>query len=453
MAKRTTISGSNQPVVAESNSLPVSDLLAERAALHHKVKNLSSLIEVSIFVNSSLNLEHVLNLVMEKAQSVMAAEASSVMLINEKTGMLEWEIALGEVGQQVKEKIQLKVGEGIAGWVAQSGQPLIVPDVSKDRRFSKKSDVTTGFTTRSILAAPLKVRNRIIGVAEVINPLHGKPFTEDDLDLFSTFSRQVALAIDNARMHRAILEKQKLDQQLESARTIQESFLPQKFPRDAKGRYSVAARSIPATQIGGDFYDFIKIGRDHLGFVVGDVSGKGVPAALYMARLVSDFRLQSQGERNPAAVLNKMNNILVERGRRGMFVTLQYAMIEVATGRVSYATGGHPPIFWLRRHGQDGDFVDKGGGAPLGILHENRYERKSLQLSPGDYLVTFTDGVVEAKDREGFQYSMARLRQSLLRPWSSPRELIESVIKDVKQYTDGLPRHDDLTIAALRWGS
>ncbi|MBC6947809.1 GAF domain-containing protein, partial [candidate division KSB1 bacterium] len=194
----------------------------ELEALQAKVANLSSLIEVSIIVNSTLDLDNVLSLVMEKAQAVMHAEASSVMLINEATGMLEWEVALGEVGEQVKDKIRLRVGEGIAGWVAQTGEPLIVPDVSQDPRFFKKSDDVTGFKTRSILAAPLKVRNRIIGVAEVLNPIGGRNFTNDDLDLFSTFCRQVALAIENARNHRAMLEKQKLDQQLEAARTIQE---------------------------------------------------------------------------------------------------------------------------------------------------------------------------------------------------------------------------------------
>src|SRR5574341_161415 len=161
---------------SKTSELPSSqhDVRDEIEALQAKVATLSSLIEVSIIVNSTLDLDSVLSLVMEKAQAVMEAEASSVMLINEKTGMLEWEVALGEVGTQVMQKIQLRVGEGIAGWVAQSGQPLIVPDVSKEPRFSKRSDEATGFKTRSILAVPLKVKDRIIGVAEVINPLHDK---------------------------------------------------------------------------------------------------------------------------------------------------------------------------------------------------------------------------------------------------------------------------------------
>ncbi len=427
------------------------DVHNEIEALQAKVATLSSLIEVSIIVNSTLDLDSVLSLVMEKAQAVMEAEASSVMLINEKTGMLEWEVALGEVSAQVMKKIQLRVGEGIAGWVAQTGQPLIVPDVSKEPRFSKRSDEATGFKTRSILAAPLKVKDRIIGVAEVINPLHGKAFTEDDLDLFSTFSRQVALAIENARMHRAMLEKQKLDQQLEAARTIQESFMPQTFPQDPQGRFEVAAKSIPATQIGGDFFDFLMFENDTLGLVIGDVSGKGVPAALYMARLVSDFRVTSQRYRAPEMTLAKMNEILVERGRRGMFVTLQYAQLDIATGMVHFATGGHLPVYWLKSDGSAGEFISSGGGAPLGITPETQFVPKSLQLAPGDYLVAFTDGIVEAKNSEMEQYSMQRLKTLLSRPWSSPKELVEHVVDDVRQFTQKMPQQDDLTVVVLKW--
>jgi sigma-B regulation protein RsbU (phosphoserine phosphatase) len=349
------------------------------------------------------------------------------------------------------QKIQLRVGEGIAGWVAQSGQPLIVPDVSKDTRFYSGSDEATGFKTRSILAVPLKVKDRIIGVAEVLNPLHDKSFTEDDLDLFSTFSRQVALAIENARMHRAMLEKQKLDQQLEAARTIQESFMPQAFPMDLQGRFEVAARSIPATQIGGDFFDFMMFDNDTLGLVIGDVSGKGVPAALYMARLVSDFRVTSQRHRDPAQTLRKMNAVLVERGRRGMFVTLQYAQLNAATGTVHFATGGHLPVYWLKGDGSAGEFISSGGGAPLGITPEAQFVPKTVQLSPGDYLVSFTDGVVEAKNLAMEQYTMQRLKTMLSRQWSSPKELVERVVEAVRQFTQKMPQQDDLTVVALKW--
>ncbi len=421
-------------------------------ALKNRVENLSSLIEVSIIISSTLDLEKLISLVMEKAQLVMSAEASSVMLINEQTGMLEWEVALGEKSAEVKNsKIQLRLGEGIAGWVAQTGEALIVPDVSQDPRFFKKSDDTTGFKTRSILAVPLKVQDRIIGVAEVINSLNGKAFTNHDLDLFSTFSRQVALAIENARMHRQMIEKERLEQQLASARIIQESFMPQAFPTDAKHRFEVAARSIPATHIGGDFYDFFEFDQDSLGLVIGDVSGKGVPAALYMARLVSDFRFHTQLNRAPAETLEKINAILVERGRRGMFVTLQYACVDLLRGSLTLASGGHLPPLWVRDGGRHVETLDLPPGVPLGITHGMAFEQRELHLQSGDLLVFFTDGVIEAKNKSGEQFSMQRLAGFVARAWQTAEELVDAVMTHVGEFSQGARQHDDITVLALKW--
>ncbi|MFQ5770918.1 MAG: PP2C family protein-serine/threonine phosphatase, partial [bacterium] len=316
----------------------------ELANLRTKVADLSSLIEVSIIINSTLNLDELIGLVMEKAQSVMKAEACSVMLINETKSVLECAVALGEVGDQLKQSMELQLGEGIAGWVAQHGKPQIVRDVANDPRFTSKIDENTGFQTRSILAAPLMVKDKTIGVAEVINRVDGKAFDEEDLELFSTFCRQVAMAIENARMHQLELEKQKLEQQLEAAKFIQQSFMPESFPDSPEQRFSVTAKSLPAASIGGDFFDFIEIDKDTIGIAVGDVTGKGIPAALYMARLVSDFRIYTQIHKYPAQVLKALNKILVERSRRGMFVTFQYGLLNAASGKFVYANAGHIPF-------------------------------------------------------------------------------------------------------------
>ncbi len=426
-------------------------LQQELDQLRTRVDNLSSLIEVSIIINSTLDLDEVINLVMEKAQAVMDAEASSVMLINEKTGLLECEVALGEVGSQVKEKIMLKMGEGIAGWVAQTGEPVIVPDAPSDPRFARQIDEETGFHTKSILAVPLKVKDRVIGVAEVINRKDGQPFTEDDLHLFSTFGRQVALAIENARMHKFMLEKQKLEQQLEAARIIQESFMPQTFPVSRKKQFEVAAKSLPAASIGGDFYDFIEYDPHTLGMVMGDVSGKGVPAALYMARLVSDFRFHTQIERNVSRSLSTINDLLVDRGRRGMFVTLQYIVVNLDRGTADVATAGHLPAIHLHNGGRKISLIDQDSGIPLGILSGVSYQSKTIQMDHGDFLICFTDGIVEAKNRHGEQFSLQRLINFLNQSWTHPDEIVEQLIRQVHRFVDGAEQHDDLTVLAFKW--
>jgi len=420
--------------------------------LQEKIARLESLIEVTAIISSVLDLEQLLNLVMDKAQSVMHAEASSILLLNETSGILECEIALGEVREQVKEKMKLELGQGIGGWVAQTGKPLIVADVLADARFCSHSDKTTGFKTRSILAVPLKVKDRVIGVAEVLNPIDRPSFSEDDLDLFVTFSRQVALAIENARMHRHLLEKEKLEQQLEAAYSIQQSFMPQGFPQSPDNSFSLCAKNLPAKSIGGDFFDFIEFGdKRQLGIIIGDVSGKGIPAALYMARLVSDFRFYSHLEDTTFSCLEIINNTLVQRSRRGMFVTVQYIQVDVETGKINITNGGHLPIIWYHHNTQIAQVVENINGIPLGIVKDVKFASSEIQLQAGDFLILFTDGVIEAKNRRGSQYSMNRLVEKLNTPWHNPAELIDYILADILRFAEGMPQHDDITIVAFKW--
>lgn len=421
----------------------------ELAHLRAKVADLSSLIEISIIINSALELDELVALVMEKAQSVMKAEASSVMLLNDDTGMLECEVALGEVGQEVK-RIQLELGEGIAGWVAKHGEAEIIPDVSVDPRFSSKSDDSTGFITQSILAAPLIVKDKVIGVAEVINRADGHAFVEEDLALFSTFCRQVAMTIENARMHKSEVERQRLQKELESARFIQQSFMPQAFP-SAGQEFSVFAKSLPAASVGGDFFDFVNFDSGAIGIAVGDVTGKGVPAALYMARLVSDLRTFTQKHSEPANVLTQLNSLLVERSRRGMFVTFQYGILDRETGIFTFANAGHLPFIRINAADNSIEQLTGGKSIPLGIAPDLAFKSDSVRLNRGDCIVCITDGIVEAKNKDGKAYSLERTIDVLTRSTGGAEQLVEELLADVQSFSLDMAQHDDLTILALKW--
>ncbi len=392
-----------------------------------------------------------MGLVMEKAQDVMHAEASSIMLLNEETGILECEIALGRVQEKVKDKIQLKMGQGVAGWVAQKGQPLIVPNVKEDSRFFKAIDQSTGFETRSILAAPLKVKSKVIGVAEVINRLDGRPFTNDNLDLFVTFCRQVALAIENARMHQYMLEQQRLKQQLQSAHSIQQSFMPQTFPTAENERLLLYAKNIPATAVGGDLFDFVHVGADRIGIVIGDVSGKGIPAALYMARLISDFRYYCHLAKNPVDLVKQLNSDLLKRSHQGMFVSFIFMILEVKTGQLSIANAGHLPPIWFHSQSNTCELIDKFSGIPLGILDEADFDEYSFNLESGDMVLLYTDGVTEAKNIANEMYSLHRLTRLFDHSRNHPEVLIKEIVDNVKQFTGAVQQHDDITLLAMRW--
>jgi sigma-B regulation protein RsbU (phosphoserine phosphatase) len=425
--------------------------MSELESLKKKIDDLTSLIDVSAIISSTLDLEELMNLVMEKAQAVMNAEASSVMLLNEETGELECEIALGTVQEKIKDKIHLKVGQGIAGWVAQQGEAIIVPDVDSDNRFYSEIDNSTGFKTRSILAVPLKVKEKVIGVAEVINRRDAQPFTEDNLAIFTTFCRQVALAIENARMHRYMLEQQRLQQQLESAHSIQQSFMPQTFPHSNEDKFLLYAKNIPATSVGGDLFDFIEIDSQRLGLVIGDVSGKGIPAALYMARLISDLRYYCHIVDRPVDLMQTINSVLFERSRQGMFVTLIYMVFDTQSGHLTITNGGHLPPLWYRSQANSCIRINNSSGIPLGIVPKGEFREQIIRLQSGDHILFYTDGVTEAKNVRGKMFSIKRLENIFAESRHHPEKLIEDIVKQVKKYSKNVSQHDDITLMAIKW--
>ncbi len=423
----------------------------ELARLRKKAQNLSTLVEVSAIINSSLDLNEVLRLVMEKAQEVMNAEASSVLLLNPETNRLEVQSALGQVSDKVKETVSLEIGQGIAGWVAKTGKALNVPDVSKDPRFFGQVDQMTGFRTRSILAAPLEMKDNIIGVAEVINRRDGQPFDDDDVALFTAFCRGVAMAIENARMHKAMLERERLEQQLEAAKVIQESFLPRHLPVCPRHRYEVAAYYEPARAIGGDLYDFVHLDDDRLGIVVGDVSGKGVPAALFMARLISDLHFHAKPGVPPDLTVKRVNEQLVERSQRGMFVTLVYAVLNAATGEFTFANAGHLPLLRLHKGSGRVETISEPVGIPLGVRTDVEYKTGQIQLNHGDLVVFLTDGVTEARDPQRRLFTLPSLIRELEGTWDTPQRLLDHILSLLGQFRKGSQQTDDITLVVLKW--
>jgi sigma-B regulation protein RsbU (phosphoserine phosphatase) len=206
---------------------------SELARLQEKVQRLRALIQTRAILTSSLNLDEVLRLVLEKAQVVTNAEASAILLYNPATNKLEFEVALGEKGDLIhslRPKITLELGQGIAGTVAKTRRVEWVADAANDPRVARKVDASTGFVTKNILCGPMTIQDRLVGVAEVMNLAYPEQCGTDDMEIFAAFCQQVAVAIENARLHRVLVERERERQQLEFATVIQQSFLPARFP-------------------------------------------------------------------------------------------------------------------------------------------------------------------------------------------------------------------------------
>jgi len=419
---------------------------ADIVRLELKISRLSTLIEVNGIISSSLNLDQILENVMTISKQVMNADASSLMLIDERTRELVYQVALGEVGVKLKQEFRLKMGQGIAGTVAEEGKALLIEDVYAHPKFFRGHDEATGYRTKSMIAVPLKVGERITGVAQVINRLDGDPFDADDLELFAALCGMAAIAIENAKMHRSLMEKQRLVKDMEFARTVQESFLPQHVPEVRN--YKFSAHYTPAQEVGGDFYDFIRLDRGRTGIVIGDVSGKGVPAALYMAKLGSDLRTLAFTEGDPAAALTKLNVLLAERSRRGMFATLLYIELDGETGRLIMANAGHLPPLLKKADGSVGK-LPTAGSAPLGILPTLSFTRQLASLEPGDTVVLYTDGIIEAMNARDELYGYERFEALIAVSPADPEAMKAAIVEDVNRFTGLSPQHDDMTLVCF----
>ena len=398
-------------------------------------------------INSTLNLDELLGIVMSTAEEVVEAAAASLMLLDESSHELVFRVALGEKGRELVEKFRVRMGEGIAGAVAQTGKPLIVNQPRSDPRFATRFDEATRFSSRALLCVPLRAKGRVIGVLEALNPVGREGFTEEDLELLECFADQAAIAIENARLHSEIVRQEKTRRELEIAREIQQGLLPDLSQR-AVG-LDLAAAMIPAREVGGDFYDGIRLEGSKVSVILGDVSGKGAPAALYMVRTLSDYRFLAPRSAGPAALLETLNEGLCRDARLGMFVTVLSAVVDPRAQTVQYASAGHLPLLIRRAKSGRVETLDDAKGIPMGLAPGTRYPQAEAALAAGDLLLFYTDGILEARNRAGEEYSLDRLKRRLAEPAPNASELAQRILRDLRDWTKSAEPHDDITLLIL----
>ena len=409
------------------------------------VRNLKSLLDVSKAMAAATDLDSLLAVILERATEVMEAERATLFIHDEETHTL-WNRLSGSL---TRGQLRIPMGTGIAGHVARTGQLLNVPDAYADPRFNPEVDRETGFRTRSILCVPMFAHDRrLVGVVQVLNKVTHDVFTSDDEALLEALASHAALALDRARLVEAFVEKQRIEEGLHLAHEIQMAMLPGALPREPDFQLAAALR--PARSVGGDLYDFLLDGP-RLWFLVGDVAGKGVAAALYMAVAATSFRASLQADVPLSVVFSRVNRELCRNGGGAMFVTSFAACLDLRTGEVEVANAGHNPPYQLGRHGVVTKLTEP-RGVPLGVIEGYEYATRRFRLEPGDGLYLYTDGVTEALDDEGTQFSGPRLEGYLASSASaSASELVEGSLRALQSFVGAAQQFDDIAILALRF--
>ncbi len=299
-----------------------------------------------------------------------------------------------------------------------------------------------------LLAVPLTAKGETFGIMLAKETMTSLAFQEKRIEIITGIAQQIALAIQNEKYKLDFVESQRIEQELELARQSQKTFLPGELPR--LYRWELDARWKPARQVGGDFYDIIPLDKDRLGLVIADVADKGIAAALYMTVTRTLIRAYSQNETSPAAVLEKVNSLLMPDSHEGMFVTVVYAILSKRSNKIVYANAGHNLPVLLRKRTGEIEMFHK-GGISLGVLEDINLLDYEVNIDPGDILLLYTDGVTEAFAENGETYNQERLFDLMKRNSDrSAPDFLSEIEKELKEFSGDLPPSDDVTLVCLK---
>lgn len=405
-----------------------------------------TLAEIGREVSAILDLDELLTRLVTLAKQLIDYRTFGILLLNDATGELEM-----KTGLQYGERVQLprvKIGAGLVGYAALHKVPVVVPDVSEDPRYIKVVD-----DVRSELAVPILYHDRCIGVFDVESP-ELSAFDKRDVEILTLLAGHAAVAIENARLYAALKANEaRIEKELRFAQRVQTSLLPTRSPKRLRG-VDVAARIAFSRELGGDLYDLLSPEANSLVVAVGDVSGKGVPAALYSAaagELIRSrtFRRRYTSERTtPAAILATMNTILRERGLEEYFCTLCYANFDLKHRQVMIANSGLP--YPIRASGGECAQIEL-PGVPLGAIEGSTYDEVTVPLGPGDVFVFCTDGIYDAMNAAGEEFGVERVVDLVRTTRTAPAAaIVDAIVDAVRAFEGEAPQADDLTVVAVK---
>ena len=401
--------------------------------------------EISDIVTSLDDSQHVLDSLVRLVTRLLKVDRCSLMLIDPVAHELRMRAAHG-IKPEVIESYRARLGEGIAGWVALHGRPLLIQDIANHPLFRRGS--SSQYNTRSLLSVPLVFREKVIGVLNVNNKLDNQIFSESDELLLSTVANFIVIALEKAKLREVEEEKNRIDADLRLAEEIQRAFLPRAFPTNRDLKFAAYCKS--AFKVAGDFYDIIPLRNEKTCLVLGDVCGKGIAAALYMARVMSYFRAVASLQESTQDLLPSVNRFLAGEWSDRTFATASLLVMDRGQGEVSIYSAGHPSPYLFRESSETLHLIEVSHGFPLGVDADCQYDRVDVALASGDSIIVYTDGITDAANARGEHFGQSRFEEAIRAHRGPPEKLVERISKTVLDFEGGRSQDDDQTLVVVR---
>ena len=413
----------------------------ELLELQESVRHLTVLSEVAIALSSAQDLNEVLAKLVSMTLHEVDAEQGAIWLMREGQ-----DDPLQTVVRQAEGHgaFPMPLRVSLAGWVSKNQTILVVDELAADPRFPGIAGAVQDI--RSVLAAPLRSQDRLIGVLALFNK-RGGPFHRGDERLVAILGAQCAQIIENVQHTEQERRQEALMRDLQLASIVQRQLLPRRNP--AWPGLDVAGRNVPAREVGGDSFEFLELGAGRAGLAIADVSGKGVAAALLMASLHAILRCVSAGSEGPAACVSRLNALLSESAAGGRFATLFYGVLDLPARRLRYCNAGHNFPLLLRASGSLERLET--GGLPLAVMPEWAYQQGSVDLASGDVLLLYSDGISEAENRHQELFGEEAVERALRELAGQPAgEIVGHLLRAVSRFARGAPQADDQTLVVVR---
>jgi len=403
---------------------------------------LKAVLEITQNLGRAVSLEEVLPKVLDTLFKIFLQADRAFIVLREGDDL----VARWTKTRQPDQQEAFRISRTVMREVMESREAIITLDASSDERFEMANSISD-FRIRSMVVAPLLDSDgEPLGAIQMDTLDSKRQFEPRDLEILSGVATQAGVAIQNAQMHEQLIQQQRVEQDLELARSVQRAFLPAKHP-DAAG-YDFYQYYLPADQIGGDYYDYILLNDGRVAIIVADVVGHGVAAAMLMAKLSADARFLLASQPTAARAITRLNQHITDLGV-DKFITLLCLILDPPTGNVDIVNAGHMAPLWLKSDGSMEQPGDEAAGVPIGIIDGFEYDLASIQIGPGDRLILYTDGINEAPSAEGEMFGIERLQRLVTECTGSLQHAGDQIVADVRRFVTGTQQADDMCLVMV----